>query len=166
MMRDSMELQPPEGNGIDQQARQVDMRALERRMREGTAASDRPDGISRVELDKINPTDIQSASDFGNSQKYTALLREARMLQQMEPALRQGSDTETFHAWDKANAIGQYSPDAHVRGYADVYHSYYGVDAIALDPRPNGTFDVINGRHRIVAARDAGLREVPARVVG
>ncbi len=165
-MRDLMESQAPEGSDINHRTDQIDMRAIERRMQEGTAASDRPDGISSVELDKINPTDIQSAADFDNPQQYNALFREAQMLQQMDPALKQGADVETFHTWDKANAIGQYSPDAHVRGYADVYHSYHGTDAIALDPRPDGTFDVINGRHRIVAARDAGLREVPARVVG
>jgi len=165
-MRDSMESQAPESNGIDHQTDQIDMRAIERRVQEGTAASDRPDRISSVELDKINPTDIQSAADFDNPQQYNALFREAQMLQQMDPALKQGSDVETFHAWDQANAIGQYSPGAHVRGYADVYHSYHGSDAIALDRRPDGTFDVINGRHRIVAARDAGLREVPARVIG
>jgi hypothetical protein len=165
-MRDSMESQALASSDIDHRNDQIDMRAIERRMQEGTAASDRPDGISSVELDKINPTDIKSAADFDSPQQYRALLREAQMLQQMDPALKQGSDVETFHAWDKANAIGQYSPDAHVRGYADVYHSYHGTDAIALDPRPDGTFDVINGRHRIVAARDAGLREVPARVVG
>lgn len=165
-MRDSMELEAPESNASDHQAGQIDMRAIKRRMREGTAASDQPDRISTVELDKINPTDIQSAADFDNPQQYNALFREAQMLQQMDPALKQGADVETFHTWDKANAIGQYSPNAHVRGYADVYHSYHGTDAIALDPRPDGTFDVINGRHRIVAARDAGLREVLARVVG
>lgn len=165
-MRDSMELQAPESNDIDRQIDQIDMRAIERHMQEGTAASDRPDRISSVELEKINPTDIQSVADFDNPQQYNALFREAQMLQQMNPALKQGADVETFHTWDKANAIGQYSPVAHVRGYADVYHSYHGTDAIALDPRPDGTFDVINGRHRIVAARAAGLREVPARVVG
>lgn len=165
-MRDSVESQALESSEIEQQTDQIDMRAIERRMREGTAASDRPDRISSVELDKINPTDIQSAADFDNPQQYKALSREAQMLQQMDPALRQGVNVETFHAWDKANAIGQYSPDAHVRGYADVYHSYHGSDAIALDPRSDGTFDVINGRHRIVAARDVGLTEVPARVIG
>lgn len=164
-MRDSMESQPLESSVMDRRTDQIDMRAIERRMQEGTAASDRPDGISRVELDKISPTDIQSAADFDSPQQYNALFREAQMLQQMDPALKQGADVETFHTWDKANAIGQYSPDAHVRGYADVYHSYHGTDAIALDPRSNGTFDVINGRHRIVAARDAGLTEVPARVI-
>lgn len=164
-MRDLTESQALESIDIDHRNDQIDMRAIERLMQEGTAASDQPDRISSVELDKINPTDIQSAADFGNPQQYNALFREAQMLQQMDPALKQGADVETFHTWDKANAIGQYSPDAHVRGYADVYHSYHGTDAIALDPRPDGTFDVINGRHRIVAARDAGLTEVPAWMI-
>ncbi len=75
-MRDLMESQAPESSNINHRTDQIDMRAIERRMQEGTAASDRPDGISSVELDKINPTDIQSAADFDNPQQYNALFRE------------------------------------------------------------------------------------------
>jgi ParB-like chromosome segregation protein Spo0J len=52
-----------------------------------------------------------------------------------------------------------------VLGYVDVYHSYHGPEAVAVEPKVDGTYDVINGRHRIVAARDAGLTRIPARVV-
>lgn len=80
--------------------------------------------------------------------------------------MEQGANADTFDEWDKANQIGHYSPDRYVRGYVDAYRSYYGDEPIALDPKPDGTYDVINGRHRIVAAREAGLKSIPARVLG
>jgi hypothetical protein len=84
----------------------------------------------------------------------------------MQPALEQGANADTFDGWDKANKIGHYSPDQYVRGYNDVYRSYYGDEKIALEAKANGTYDVINGRHRIAAARDAGLTRIPALVQG
>lgn len=165
-MHGALESPALETDSIDHQPDRFDTGEAERRLRDAAPVSDRADGIRNVELNKIKATDIQSAADFKDPQQYAALHREAQMLQQMDPALQQGADVETFHGWDKANGIGQYSSDAHVRGYADVYHSYHGTDAVALDPKPDGTYDVINGRHRIVAARDVGLKEIPARVVG
>jgi hypothetical protein len=140
--------------------------ALDARIRDAKPVSDRPDGVRNVELSRINQTDINSAADFKSQEQYHALHREAQMLKQMQPALDKGADVETFHSWDQTNQIGAYSQREHIRGYADVYHSYHGDEAIALDPQPDGTYDVINGRHRLVAARDAGLHSVPAKVTG
>lgn len=147
-----------------QTADSVDLNA---RVSDASPVSDRPDDIDFVDLDKINANEIQSAADFNNPEKYNALHREAEMLGQMEPSLEQGADSELYHSWDESNQIGQYSPEAHVRGYADVYGSYYtGGETVALDPKPDGGYDVINGRHRICAARDAGLTRIPAKVLG
>jgi hypothetical protein len=143
----------------------VDKGALENRVQDAAPVADRVAGINNVALDKINPTDIQSANDFGDPQKYAGMRREAEMLQQMAPSLSQGADVETFHQWDQANQIGHYTPEGYVRGYADVYHSYHGDEAVALSTREDGMYDVINGRHRLVAARDVGLQEVPARIL-
>lgn len=144
---------------------QVDKEALESRLQDAAPISDGRPGIQDVPLNQINPTDIQSASDFADPGKYAGMRREAEMLKQMEPALSQGADVETFHQWDQANQIGHYSPDGYVRGYADVYHSYHGDEAVALSGKGDGTYEVINGRHRIAVAREAGLQKIPARVL-
>lgn len=143
----------------------TDKAALESRLQDAAPVSDNGSGISNVELSKINSTDIQSASDFANPEQYAGMRRETEMLKQMEPALSQGADVETFHQWDQANQIGHYTPDGYVRGYADVYHSYHGDEAVALSGKGDGTYEVINGRHRITAARDAGLQKIPARIL-
>ena len=144
----------------------VDARTLDQRIRDAQPVNDNPNGITNVPMERINPTDIQMANDFKSPEQYAALKREATMLGQMQPALEQGANVDTFDTWDKANKIGHYSPDQYVRGYNDVYHSYYGDEKIALEAKPNGTYDVINGRHRIAAAREAGLTKIPAFVQG
>jgi len=151
---------------IEQTERQMaDKEALESRIQEAVPLADRTQGVSNVELSNINQTDIQSAEDFADPEKYAGMRRETEMLTQMEPALSQGADVETFHQWDEANQIGHYSPDRYVRGYADVYHSYHGDEAVALSGKGDGTYDVINGRHRIAVAREAGLQKIPAKVI-
>lgn len=151
---------------IEQAEGQIaDKEAIESRVQEAAPIVDRVEGISNVELSTINQTDIQSAEDFADSEKYAGMRRETQMLTQMEPALSQGADVETFHQWDEANQIGHYSPDQYVRGYADVYHSYHGDEAVALSGNGDGTYDVINGRHRIAVAREMGLQKIPAKIL-
>jgi hypothetical protein len=147
------------------ESQMIDREALESRLQDATPVSDQAASIQNVELSQINPTDIKSANDFADPEKYAGMRREAEMLKQMEPVLSQGADVETFHQWDQANQIGHYSPDQYVRGYADVYHSYHGDEAVALSAKGDGTFDVINGRHRLVVTRDAGLQKIPAKIL-
>jgi len=157
---------PFETDQIEKQASKIDARQLEKRIRDAEPVNDKPNVVMDVPLDRINPTDIQTANDFKSTEQYAALRREATMLGQMQPALEQGANADTFDAWDKSNKIGHYSPDQYVRGYTDVYRSYHGDEKIALEAKANGTYDVINGRHRIVAARDAGLTRIPSLVQG
>jgi ParB-like chromosome segregation protein Spo0J len=42
---------------------------------------------------------------------------------------------------------------------------FLGDDPIRLSRRPDGTFDVIGGRHRIQVARQLGIGSLPARVM-
>jgi hypothetical protein len=165
-MSNPFELPRTETDQIKDQTDKFDAAGIERRIRDAQPVSDNVSGITNVPLDRINATDIQAAGDFKSTEQYTALRREATMLGQMQPALERGANADTFDTWDKSNKIGHYSPDQYVRGYTDVYRSYYGDEAVTLDPKSDGTFDVINGRHRIAAAREAGLRTIPAKVLG
>ena len=165
-MRNRFESYRPESDQVEGQVDQVDAVELENRVREAQPVTDQTSGTTNVELGQINDTDIQSAGDFRNPEQYNGMRREAEMLKQMQPALEQGATADTFDDWDKANQIGHYSPGQYERGYVDAYHSYHGSEAVALDPKADGTYDVINGRHRIVAARDAGLVTIPAKVLG
>ncbi len=151
---------------FEQPTNKIESGGLESRIKDAEPVSDQTSRLTNVEISRINANDVQAEADFKSQEQYASLKREAEMLKQMQPALAQGADVETFHQWDQANHIGAYSPGQYVRGYADVYHSYHGSEAVALDAKPDGTYDVINGRHRIIAARDAGLQYIPARILG
>ncbi len=165
-MSNEIESRHLESDRVDLPTDKLDSANLERRIKDAQPASDCVNTVANVPLDRINPTDLQTGNDFKSPEQYAALRREATMLGQMQPALERGANADIFDTWDRANKIGNYSPDQYVRGYTDVYRSYYGDEAIALEPKPDGTFDVINGRHRIVAAREAGLKTISAKVLG
>jgi hypothetical protein len=155
-----------ESEQFEQPVNKLETASAESRLKDATSISDKAGSVQNVELNRITANDIQSSADFNQPEQYASLRHEAAMLKQMQPAIAQGADVETFHDWDKANHIGHYSSGQYVRGYADVYHSYYdGAETVAVTAKPDGTYDVINGRHRIVAARDAGLTHIPAQVL-
>lgn len=130
-MRDSDYLSDPSLEQLEHIQEQLDKRTLERQIQDSPSTSDKGRQMEEVEVDKIS-TLIDLSSDFDDPKKYNVLYREAQMLGQMQPALSWNVDIEVFHSWDQANRIGHYSPDHYIRGYADVYHSYYGDEAIAL----------------------------------
>ncbi len=123
-------------------------------------------GKQEIPIDQINENDIKSPEDFKSPAEYQSYLREAGMLKQMQPALDQGATVDTFHSWDQTYKIGHYSENQYIRGYADVYNSYYsGNEPVALDRQADGTYNVINGNHRIFACKQAGFSSIPAKVL-
>lgn len=122
-----------------------------------------PTDIEQVPVDKVNNPDMQGAQDFDSPAEYASYRREAEMLKQMQPAIEHGAGPDTWDAWDKHNQIGHYTPDGYTRGYTDVYKGYYENDTIALEQRGD-QYEILNGRHRVCVAQEAGLKTVPARV--
>jgi len=170
-MGSSFENNDIESDQTKDQTRQFEAAGLDDWISDTAPFSDKPRDMAMVDLDRIDPSDLGPAESSGEVQKRAELRREAEMLKQMEPALQQTerANADSFDSWDKANGIGQYSFDRYdhyVRGYGDVYRSYFGPEAVAVEPRPDGNFAVLNGRHRIEAAREVGLKKIPARVVG
>lgn len=168
-MSRSLENSQVESDQAKDQAEQFEAAGMDARIKDAAPISDRPRDMAMVDLDSINTTDLGPADSPGEVQKRAAFRREAEMLKQMGPALDQGANADAFDSWDKANGIGQYSfdrYDRYVRGYGDVYRSYHGPEAIAVEPKPDGAYNVLNGRHRIEAAREVGLKKVLARIVG
>lgn len=51
-----------------------------------------------------------------------------------------------------------------LRRTADVYDMFVGGDRIRADRRPDGTLDITNGRHRLLIARELGIKSLPGQV--
>lgn len=126
--------------------------------------SDVPPDIEYVPVDRINNPEIQGVADFRSPAEHASYCREAEMLKQMQPAIDQGAGPDTWDAWDRQHQIGHFTPNGYTRGYTDVYQGYYKQDTIAVEPRGD-RYEILNGRHRVCAAREVNLKSVPARVL-
>jgi hypothetical protein len=53
-----------------------------------------------------------------------------------------------------------------LRRTADVYDIFLGSSRILVDRRPDGSLNVINGRHRLMVAQELGIKTLPGQVSG
>jgi hypothetical protein len=74
------------------------------------------------------------------------------------PAMAEGMGADYFA--DRDRVEGRMG----CRSYADTYSGFFGGDAIRVSQRPDGRWEVENGRHRIWVARRMGLDAVPGWV--
>lgn len=74
------------------------------------------------------------------------------------PGVAAGMTREDFEAMDNA------SGNKDMRRLAVGYDMMLGSEAIVLDRLPDGSFDVVSGRHRLDAAKELGIRHLPAKV--
>lgn len=51
-----------------------------------------------------------------------------------------------------------------LRRTADVYDMFLGSDRIRAGRRPDGSLDIVNGRHRLLIARQLGVKSLPCQV--
>jgi len=75
------------------------------------------------------------------------------------PGVARGMTRDDFAARDNGEA-----PAPPRRRTADVYDMFLGSDAIRADRRPDGSLNIINGRHRLQIARELGIKDLPGRV--
>lgn len=77
------------------------------------------------------------------------------------PGVARGMTRDDFAAYDNREP-----PAPPLRRTADVYDLFLGTNAIRADRRPDGTLNIINGRHRLRIARELGIKDLPGRVTG
>jgi hypothetical protein len=51
-----------------------------------------------------------------------------------------------------------------LRRTADVYDMFLGTDRIRADRQPDGSLNIVNGRHRLLIARELGIKNLPGQV--
>ena len=109
--------------------------------------------------------DVQTANDFRAFASYDALRGALETLRTtVLPAIsEQGytADSFFFSQLDKARGADP------AQGSRRTYESFFGGDAIAIQRSlGGGLLTVVNGRHRIKAALDAGWVAVPVKITG
>ncbi len=83
-----------------------------------------------------------------------------RKLQEVvRPAVQQGATAEDFDRMDQAQGLD------YAHGYRRIYDAFYGPsEAIAVE-KVGEKYRVLNGRHRLLLARELGVQALPMRVV-
>jgi hypothetical protein len=103
-----------------------------------------PDGVS-------NPADFNHHISWEDAQAATIRLPE------IQKQVNAGKTGDDFSALDQANGL------EYKQGDRRIFDLYYGSDPVKLDK--DGTeYTIVSGRHRIFAAKEAGLTTIPARV--
>jgi hypothetical protein len=117
--------------------------------------------VSSADLDE-NPIldDNSSQRTFGKSGLTRADYRWAVQTwnDTVGPGVAAGKTREDFAEQDgRSNA----QP---LRRTADVYDMFLGTDRIRADRQPDGSLNIVNGRHRLLIARELGIRNLPGEV--
>lgn len=111
--------------------------------------------VSRIDLTDssvIGPSSYQKVA-------YDEMRRGMNQLDEVVlPAVRQGADGDYFTRLDESRSLD------YEHGYRQVYDSFFGDSGILLDARPDGSYGVINGYHRIHLAQELNWLTIPARV--
>lgn len=74
------------------------------------------------------------------------------------PGVASGKTREQFADRDERSSAKP------LRRTADVYDLFAGTDRIRVDRRADGSLNVINGRHRLLIARELGIKTLPGEV--
>jgi hypothetical protein len=118
-----------------------------------------PGGFYAVSLDHIvDDGTVTGAQDFTKGYSLEDLAWALRALEErVQPAVLAGQGIDYFQALDaREGRMG-------ARSYADTYSGFFDrSNAVQLNVREDGRFDVGNGRHRLWVARRLGFTEIPA----
>lgn len=74
------------------------------------------------------------------------------------PGVALGKTREDFAARDAQSNTRQ------LRRTADVYDMFLGTERIRADRQPDGSLNIVNGRHRLLVARELGIKNLPGQV--
>lgn len=127
-----------------------------------TSAPGLPSGFLMVPVSEIDQSEnpVTGPQDFGKGYSIEDLDYAFDLLEgQILPSLAGGSTADSFRAIDKLN--GSFG----TRSLSDTYSGFFGGDAIRLERRVDGTYGILNGRHRVFVAGQYGRQYVPARIV-
>ncbi|MEV6850927.1 hypothetical protein [Actinoplanes sp. NPDC051411] len=119
-------------------------------------------GVESVDLSQVDFSDNPIVGDkFGEGGADLPDYRWAAETWEnvIRPGLADSLTRDDFEARDTERAAAPF------RHTAIVFDLFLGEEAITLERRPNGTYNVLRGRHRIEAARQLGIESLPAKVL-
>lgn len=117
--------------------------------------------IESVSLDQIDLSDspVSGAADFHKVSAQQMQDGWQKLRDVVAPAVARGADSDYFDRLDAAQGLSG------ANSYKNIYDVFYGINCIALNQVGN-TYHVTNGYHRLFIARQLGITNIPAMIVG
>ncbi len=103
------------------------------------------------------PEGVSGPEDFNHHISWEDAKSAADRLPGIQEEIKAGKTADDFSAEDLAAGVD------YAHGKRGVYDLYYGSDPVKLD-KIGDQYDIVSGRHRVFAAKAAGLESIPARV--
>lgn len=103
------------------------------------------------------PEGVSGPEDFNHHISWEDAKSAADRLPGIQEEIKAGKTADDFSAEDLAAGVD------YAHGKRGVYDLYYGSDPVKLD-KIGDQYDIVSGRHRVYAAKAAGLESIPARV--
>jgi hypothetical protein len=116
--------------------------------------------IQMVKINEIpNPDEIKSEDDF-----IKVSLEDMKAGIHRWQEMRSTIDSGTGNTSEYWSGIDQTRGFDYSGGYQKIYDSFYGQDAIRVEKIGNN-YSIINGRHRIWAAKQMGIDQLPIHLI-
>lgn len=104
------------------------------------------------------PEGVSSPDDFNHHISWEDAKSAAERLPGIQADVKAGKTADDFSAEDQLNGLD------YAHGKRGVYDLFYGSDPVRVE-KVGDNYDIISGRHRVYAAKAAGLDSIPARVM-
>lgn len=130
-------------------------------LREKLRASEQGDIVEVPVADLPDPPDVTGPENhhitYDNAIHHTRQLNEVVL-----PWVRAGAVKDDFYALDRAMGNDD-DTGQNERSFVRTYELFFGMNPVKLDRTTNGGGSIVDGRHRIYAAKALGLTSLPVR---
>jgi hypothetical protein len=115
-------------------------------------------GILDVPVEDLpDPEGVSNPADFNHHITWEDAQAATTRLPDIQKQVHAGKTGHDFSDSDQAKGL------SYQQGERRIFDLYYGSDPIKLD-KDGSEYTVVSGRHRIFAAKETGLKTIPARV--
>ncbi len=111
--------------------------------------------LAQIDWENIEPLTPKDYKKVPYNEMRAGLLK---LQQVVKPQIELGATEDDFMLMDDEQGL------EYAHGYHRIYEAFYGRDAIAVE-KVGEKYRVLNGRHRLLLAKELGWESIPARIV-
>jgi len=111
--------------------------------------------LEQIDWEDVGRLDVDDYHKVTHEEIHQGL---RKLEQVVRPAVQKGATADDFSRMDEAQGLD------YANGYRRIYDAFYGQNECIVVEKVGDRYQVINGRHRLLLARELGLSSLPMRV--